>query len=46
MLAAGVDPVTVARVIGHKDASVTLAIYAAPYNRSKSDNTVRLAFAL
>jgi integrase len=39
----GLDPVTVANVCGHEDASTTLRIYAKLFNRRESDDRVRAA---
>ena len=45
LIRAGLDPVTVANVLGHEDANVTLAIYAHLYDRMRTDKAVRLALA-
>lgn len=39
----GLDPVTVANVCGHEDASTTLRIYAKLFNRRETDERVRAA---
>jgi integrase len=39
----GLDPVTVANVCGHEDASTTLKIYAKLFNRRETDERVRSA---
>jgi integrase len=41
----GLDPVTVASVLGHEDANVTLKIYAHLWDRRRTDQAVRLALA-
>lgn len=43
LIGAGLDPVTVAGVLGHEDASVTLRVYAHVYDRQRSDDAVREA---
>lgn len=45
MIDAGLDPVTVAYVLGHDDRSVTLKVYAARFNRQRKDDAVRIALA-
>jgi integrase len=45
LISAGLDPVTVASVLGHEDANVTLAVYAHLYDRQRADEAVRLALA-
>jgi integrase len=45
LAAAGLDPVTVAAVLGHEDANVTLRVYAHLYDRRRSDEAVRAALA-
>jgi integrase len=45
LIAGGLDPVTVAAVLGHEDATVTLKIYAHLYDRQQKDEAVRLALA-
>jgi integrase len=46
VIAAGLDPVTVASVLGHENANITLAIYAHLYDRKQSDEAVRAALAM
>jgi integrase len=41
----GLDPVTVAAVLGHEDATVTLKIYAHLWDRRRTDEAVRLALS-
>jgi integrase len=43
LIDAGLDPVTVAAVLGHEDPSITLKVYAARFNRQRKDEAVRLA---
>jgi integrase len=45
LINAGVDPVTVAAVLGHEDAVTTLRIYGHLYDRQKTDDDVRKALA-
>lgn len=45
LIGAGLDPVTVAAVLGHEDARVTLAVYAHLYDRVRTDDAVRGALA-
>jgi integrase len=45
MIDAGLDPVTVASVLGHEDPHVTLKVYSARFNRQRKDEAVRLALA-
>ncbi len=45
LIGAGLDPVTVANVLGHEDATVTLSVYGHLYNRTRTDEAVRLALA-
>jgi integrase len=45
LINAGLDPVTVAAVLGHEDANVTLRIYGHLYNRKRTDDDVRKALA-
>jgi integrase len=45
MIDAGLDPVTVAAVLGHEDPHITLKTYAARFNRQRKDDAVRLALA-
>jgi len=46
LINAGLDPVTVAAVLGHEDATVTLKVYAHLYDRRRTDETVRAALAV
>jgi integrase len=41
----GLDPVTVASVLGHENANITLGIYGHIYARQRTDEAVRLALA-
>lgn len=43
LIDAGLDPVTVAGVLGHDDPSVTLKTYAHRFNRQQRDEQIRLA---
>jgi integrase len=43
LIRAGLDPVTVAGVLGHDDPNVTMRVYAHLYDRVKSDAAVRAA---
>lgn len=45
MIDAGLDPVTVAAVLGHEDANVTLKVYAHRFGAQRKDDAVRLALA-
>ena len=45
LIHAGLDPVTVAAVLGHEDAVVTLQVYAHLWDRKRSDEAVREALA-
>jgi class 3 adenylate cyclase len=45
MIDAGLDPVTVAGVLGHDDPSITLKVYAARFNRQSKDEAVRAALS-
>jgi integrase len=45
LIHAGLSPVTVANVLGHEDASVTLRVYAHLFDRQKTDDAVRLALS-
>ena len=45
LIDAGLDPVTVAAVLGHEDPHITLRVYAARFNRQRRDEAVRLALA-
>lgn len=46
LIDAGLDPVTVAGVLGHEDPSITLKVYAARFNRQRKDEGVRLALTV
>jgi integrase len=46
LIGAGLDPVTVASVLGHEDATVTLSVYGHLYNRRRTDEAVRRALVL
>jgi integrase len=41
LIHAGLDPVTVAGVQGHKDATTTLRLYGHQYDRERTDERVR-----
>jgi integrase len=43
LISAGLDPVTVAAVLGHEDATVTLKVYAHLFDRERTDDDVRRA---
>lgn len=43
LIDAGLDPVTVAAVLGHEDPAITLRIYANRFNRQQKDEAVRHA---
>jgi integrase len=45
LISAGLDPVTLATILGHEDPNVTLKVYAKLYDRRRTDETVRLALA-
>lgn len=45
LIRAGLDPVTVASVLGHEDAGVTLRVYAHLFDRSRTDEAVRVALS-
>jgi len=45
LIRAGLDPITVASVMGHEDATVTLAVYGHLYDRRRTDEAVRQALA-
>lgn len=45
LIRAGLDPVTVAAVLGHEDANVTLKVYGHLYDRQRTDEAVRVALA-
>jgi integrase len=46
LIDAGLSPVTVASVLGHRDSTVTLKVYAHRFDRQKRDEDVRAALAL
>jgi integrase len=43
LIANGLDPVTVANVLGHEDATTTLKVYSHLFDRQKTDERVRAA---
>jgi integrase len=45
LIRGGLDPVTVASVLGHEDATTTLSVYAHMYDRQRTDEAVRAALA-
>jgi integrase len=45
LIANGLDPVTVAAVLGHGDPNITLRVYAHLFNRDERDEAVRLALS-
>lgn len=45
LIAAGIDPVTVAGILGHEDPHVTLKIYGHLFDRDKRDKAIRAALA-
>jgi integrase len=45
LINARLDPVTVAAFLGHKDANVTLRVYAHVYEKQRTDEKVRAALA-
>jgi site-specific recombinase XerD len=45
MIANGIEAVTLAQVLGHEDARVTLSVYTHLYDRQRSDDAVRAAMA-
>ena len=45
LIDAGLDPVSVAAVLGHEDPAITLRIYAARFNRQRKDDAIRHALA-
>jgi Site-specific recombinase XerC len=45
MIAGGIEPVTLAKVMGHEDARITLSQYAHLYDRRRTDEAVRQAMA-
>ncbi|MEP6893253.1 MAG: tyrosine-type recombinase/integrase [Gaiellaceae bacterium] len=46
MIARGIEPVTLAKLMGHEDIRETLNIYADLWDRVRTDETVRQAMAL
>ena len=44
-IARGVDPVRLAKLLGHKDATITLRVYAHLYDQLKTDEEDREAMA-
>jgi integrase len=45
LIANGLDPVTVADVLGHGDANITLRVYAHLFNREQRDDAIRRALS-
>jgi integrase len=45
LIRGGLDPVTVANVLGHEDANTTLRVYGHLYDRRRTDESVRVALA-
>jgi integrase len=45
LIRGGLDPVTVAAVLGHEDANTTLKVYGHLYDRRRTDDAVRAALA-
>jgi site-specific recombinase XerD len=45
MISRGVDPVTLANLLGHEDARITLSTYAHIYDARRTDDAVRQAMA-
>jgi site-specific recombinase XerC len=45
LIRAGLDPLTVASVLGHEDATTTLSVYAHMFDRERTDEAVRAALA-
>jgi integrase len=45
LIRAGLDPVTVASVLGHENANLTLSVYAHLFDRLRTDEAVRQALA-
>jgi len=43
LIRGGLDPVTVASVLGYEDATVTLSVYGHLYDRKRTDEAVRQA---
>jgi integrase len=46
MIARGIEPVTLAKLMGHEDIRETLNTYADQWDRVRTDETVRQAMAL
>jgi hypothetical protein len=46
LIGAGLDPVTVAGVLGHEDPNVTLRVYAHLWDRRRTDEAVRAALSV
>lgn len=46
MIARGIEPITLAKVMGHEDARITLSRYAHLYDRQRTDEAVRQAMSL
>ena len=46
MISRASDPVTLAKLMGHKDVRVTLSRYAREYDRQRTDDAVREAMAV
>jgi integrase len=45
LIRGGLDPVTVADVLGHEDANTTLKVYGHLYDRRRTDEAIRVALA-
>jgi integrase len=45
MIARGIEPVTLAKLMGHEDARITLSRYAHVYDKRRTDDAVRKAMA-
>ena len=45
MISRGVEPVTLASLMGHEDARITLSRYAHVYDKRRTDEAVRQAMA-
>jgi hypothetical protein len=45
MISRGVEPVTLASLMGHEDARITLSCYAQVYDKRRTDEAVRQAMA-
>ena len=46
MIADGIQPVALAKVMGHKNARITLDIYVHLYDQNRSDSAIREAMGL